>query len=202
MRLVDGRRRAGWLLVATAVLAGLSGATPARALSTSHSDASGESRSLLLEVADSEQERQTGLMGRTELGWGEGMLFVFSSEQILPFWMKSTPLPLSVAFLSDDWRVVGIADLESSSEETVLSPAPAMYALEANRGWFASNGVLVGEQAVYDAATRTISFPGPEGGPDATIVVLAAGASIVILGIALLGASWLSRRRSFARRST
>jgi hypothetical protein len=49
------------------------------------------------EVADEPDERTTGLMGRTELAEGTGMLFVFREPQALGFWMRDTLVPLSIA---------------------------------------------------------------------------------------------------------
>ena len=64
------------------------------------------------------------------------MLFVYPDEQPRSFWMKNTPLPLSIAFLSKNGEVLRIADLVPFSQQSVSSIRPAMYALEVNRGRF------------------------------------------------------------------
>jgi uncharacterized protein len=98
------------------------------------------------EVADDATERAAGLMFRTEMAPDAGMLFVYGEERPRSFWMKNTPLPLSIAFLSSTGRVVSILDMEPLSTRPVLSGAGAMYALEMNQGWFARRGVKVGDK--------------------------------------------------------
>jgi uncharacterized membrane protein (UPF0127 family) len=97
------------------------------------------------EIADDPDERRRGLMHRESLPEDHGMLFVFPEERILTFWMKDTPLPLSIAFADAGGRIVRIADLEPGSRETVTSGVPARYALEMNRGWFERKGVFPGD---------------------------------------------------------
>lgn len=63
------------------------------------------------EVALTEGERNRGLMYRSSLKDGEGMLFVFESDQKLAFWMKNTKLPLSLAYILSDGTIVQIIDL-------------------------------------------------------------------------------------------
>lgn len=84
-------------------------------------------------------------MYRTDLGPRQGMLFVFENEQVLSFWMKNTPLPLSIAFLSADGEILQIEPLTPFSELIVRSWRPARYALEVNAGAFAEAGAQVGD---------------------------------------------------------
>jgi hypothetical protein len=80
----------------------------------------------------------------------EGMLFVFEREQILSFWMKNTPLPLSVAFIDRKGRIVEIRRMEPLDEDTRhTSRRPAMYALEMNAGWFQEHQVKVGDSVEF-----------------------------------------------------
>jgi uncharacterized membrane protein (UPF0127 family) len=102
-------------------------------------------QSLWVEVARSEEEQARGLMFREHLGWNEGMLFVYEREKILTFWMKNTPLPLSIAFLDHRGKIVDIQRLEPFSLRVQYSTFPAQYALEVNRGWFMKNGIQVGD---------------------------------------------------------
>jgi uncharacterized membrane protein (UPF0127 family) len=97
------------------------------------------------EVADSPQERALGLMGRVSLQPDAGMLFVYPDEAVRSFWMKNTPLPLSIAYISQGGRIVHIASMQPLSEEPVPSVHPTMYALEMTQGWFAEHGVKVGQ---------------------------------------------------------
>ena len=98
------------------------------------------------EVADTPQTRQRGLMMRERLGPNEGMLFVFEDRALHCFWMKNTPLPLSIAFLDDDGTVVNIADMAPRSETTHCPKAAVRYALEMEQGWFDHKGVGAGQR--------------------------------------------------------
>ncbi len=95
-------------------------------------------------VADEPAERERGLMGNTTLGVDEGMVFVYPEARPRYFWMKDTPLPLSIAFVGADGRIVSIADMTPLSTALTPSGAPAMYAIEVHQGWFAAHGIAVG----------------------------------------------------------
>ena len=97
------------------------------------------------EVADTPQERATGLMGRVSLAPDSGMLFIYPDEAVRSFWMKNTPLPLSIAYISRAGQIVHLAQMAPLSEDPVPSMHPTMYALEMEAGWFAAHGVKVGQ---------------------------------------------------------
>ena len=97
------------------------------------------------EVVRTEPEKARGLMFRQKLGRDEGMLFVYEKEERLSFWMKNTPLPLSIAFLDKSGMIVDIQDLVPFSLQTHVSAFPAQYALEVNQGWFKANGISIGD---------------------------------------------------------
>jgi hypothetical protein len=90
--------------------------------------------SLIAELALTPAQKQQGLMFRTELKDGEGMLFVFGQDQILSFWMKDTLIPLSIAYISSDGRIIEIFDMEPRSLNPVHSSRSARYALEVPQG--------------------------------------------------------------------
>lgn len=96
------------------------------------------------ELARTALQTQTGLMFRREMAAHEGMLFVF--DQVAPrcFWMKNTLLPLSIAFIADDGRIVNIADMQPRSEQSHCATQPVRFALEMNQGWFAKRGIQPG----------------------------------------------------------
>ncbi|MBA3598811.1 MAG: DUF192 domain-containing protein [Methylibium sp.] len=98
------------------------------------------------EVARTPEQRATGLMHRTALGANEGMLFVFDEPGVQCFWMKNTLLPLSIAYLSDDGRIVNIAEMQPRSLDSHCSAQPVRLALEMNAGWFAKRGVKAGSR--------------------------------------------------------
>lgn len=99
-----------------------------------------------VEVADDDAERQHGLMGRKSLPADHGMLFVFPDSAERRFWMKDTPLPLSIAYIDAGGRIVHLADMQPFDTTPVPSGYPAMYALEMAQGWFARHQVAVGDK--------------------------------------------------------
>jgi uncharacterized membrane protein (UPF0127 family) len=102
-------------------------------------------RKIRVEVARTEDEKARGLMFRESLGKDDGMLFVYDREEFLTFWMKNTPIPLSIAFIDRRGKIVDIQDMEPFSLSTHASTLPAQYALEMNKGWFKRNGIGVGD---------------------------------------------------------
>jgi uncharacterized membrane protein (UPF0127 family) len=97
------------------------------------------------EVVDTPVTRAQGLMGRASMPKDTGMLFVYPDEGIRSFWMKDTPLPLSIAFIDQQGRVVSVAELTPFDTTPKLSELPAMYALEMTQGWFKTHDVQVGQ---------------------------------------------------------
>ena len=102
-------------------------------------------KKIRVEVARTEEEKSQGLMFRDKLGPDEGMLFIYEREDFLSFWMKNTPLRLSIAFLDQRGKIVDIQDMEPFNLRTHTSARPALFALEMNQGWFKKNGVKVGD---------------------------------------------------------
>jgi len=88
------------------------------------------------EVAATDASRAYGLMHRTSLAPDHGMLFVFEQSGIHCFWMQNTPLPLSIAFIDAAWIIVDIAEMRPQSLDEHCPVAPALYALEMEKGWF------------------------------------------------------------------
>lgn len=102
-------------------------------------------KSLMVEVADTPEKRQSGLMGRDFLDADRGMLFVFEKESKVSFWMKNTGIPLSIAYISSAGNIREIHELEPFSLEIIKSSSPVLYALEVNRNYFDENGITVGD---------------------------------------------------------
>ena len=102
-------------------------------------------KEIWVEVAQTPEERSRGLMGRKHLGRDEGMLFIFETEDTHGFWMKDTLLPLSIAFIGKDGRIVWITDMKPLTSDSHVPPRPILYALEMNKGWFSFHGVKVGD---------------------------------------------------------
>jgi uncharacterized membrane protein (UPF0127 family) len=107
--------------------------------------AGGELIPVSVELARTDTERARGLMYRTSLPDGEGMLFVFEREQLLSFWMKNTLIPLSIAFIRTDGRIVEIHDMKARDVTSVNSSRSVRYALEVPQGWFTRAGIKAGD---------------------------------------------------------
>ncbi|MDR2097460.1 MAG: DUF192 domain-containing protein [Spirochaetaceae bacterium] len=104
----------------------------------------GENVTVNAEIARSAEEQRTGLMFRKKLDDGEGMLFIYQRDQILSFWMKNTAIPLSIAFISGDGRILEIRDMRPQSLASVKSSRSVRYALEAPQGWFTRENIVPG----------------------------------------------------------
>jgi len=101
---------------------------------------------VIAEVAATPDERATGLMHRFSLKPDHGMIFVFEREEPQGFWMRNTFIPLSIAFIASDGRIVNIDDMAPQDEHTHWSNGPVQYALEMRKGWFAEHGVVPGDR--------------------------------------------------------
>jgi len=101
---------------------------------------------LSVEVASTPKTRETGLMNRFSLQTDHGMLFVFEAPQPMAFWMKNTYIPLSVAFVDVQGRILNIEDMRPQDESTHWSKGPALYAIEMRQGWFAAKGIAAGDR--------------------------------------------------------
>ena len=96
------------------------------------------------EVAADQQNRMQGLMNRRSMAANQGMLFVFTHPDRHCMWMRNTLLPLSVAFLDEQGRILNIEDMKPQTEDNHCARQPARYALEMNLGWFAQRGIKPG----------------------------------------------------------
>jgi uncharacterized membrane protein (UPF0127 family) len=105
---------------------------------------------LWVQIAADPVSRSRGLMKRTTLAPDGGMLFVFDSPAILTFWMRDTALPLDIAFIGSDRRIVNILSMVPLDDERLYrSSGPARYALEVNRGWFRKHKVKPGDKLSF-----------------------------------------------------
>lgn len=97
------------------------------------------------EVAHTFETRQVGLMNREAMALHRGMVFVFPEDARHCMWMRNTFLPLSVAFLDAEARIINIEDMQPQTETSHCAAAPARFALEMNIGWFAERGIQAGD---------------------------------------------------------
>ena len=96
------------------------------------------------EVASTLETRSKGLMFREYLGPNEGMLFVFPQAEAHCMWMRNTLIPLSVAFMDAQGKIVSISEMQPKTETTHCAASPAKFALEMTGGWFAGKGIKPG----------------------------------------------------------
>ncbi len=106
-------------------------------------------KEIWVEVAKTPEERNRGLMGRKYLGKDEGMLFIFEAEDYHSFWMKNTLIPLSIAFIDGDGRIVWMTDMKPLTLDSHVPPKPILFALEMNKGWFSKNGIKAGDMVRF-----------------------------------------------------
>lgn len=109
---------------------------------------------VLAEVASTQAAREKGLMDRSSVPDGTGMLFVFPRSEELSFWMKDTHVPLDIAFFGDSNQVISIKQMEPLDETLTDSGGASSLALEVRQGWFAEQGIEVG------AVARIVFGPG------------------------------------------
>ena len=106
--------------------------------------------SVKAEIAVKPEDRNFGFMERKNIPDGTGMLFVFEHDQILSFWMKNTPTPLSIAFITKDGKIKDIFDMQPFSTASKTSTGYVRYALEVPQGWYKKNGIKTGDVLKID----------------------------------------------------
>ena len=106
----------------------------------------GKPAKLLLSIANTNESRSKGLMFQSSLKKNHGMIFIWPSSKKQCMWMKNTSIPLSVAYLSTDGRILEIYDMVPFSEESICSSQKARMAVEVNQGWFSKNQIAEGDK--------------------------------------------------------
>ena len=97
-----------------------------------------------VQLAQTGEQRQIGLMFRKDMPQHEGMLFVFEQPATQCFWMRNTLIPLTAAFVADDGTIVNLADMKPQSDDSHCSTKPVRFVLEMNAGWFAKRQIKPG----------------------------------------------------------
>jgi uncharacterized membrane protein (UPF0127 family) len=150
LRRARAKKRLSLAIFCVALLAAAAAAAGAAELPTVELRINGYR--LVAEVAATEAARTTGLMNRFSLQPDHGMLFVFKEPQPQAFWMKNTYVPLSIAFIGADGRILNIEDMAPQTQTTHPSRGRALYALEMKKGWFAQRAINAG--AAVDGLER------------------------------------------------
>ena len=98
-----------------------------------------------VEIADTPQASENGLMFRDSLPEDRGMLFIFDQPKKASFWMRNTKIPLSIAYVDSDGKILEIKSMNPLDETVVPSRSDEVaYALEVNQGWFDRHGITPG----------------------------------------------------------
>ena len=100
-----------------------------------------------IEVANTTEQRERGLMFRKHLDEDAGMIFVFADSQPRDFWMHNTEIPLDMMFADSSFRITGIvADAKPETDTLRGVDDPSQFVLEVNGGFCAKNGIKPGDR--------------------------------------------------------
>ena len=103
-----------------------------------------------VEVADTPAKRELGLQYRRDLAVDRGMIFLFPAESGHSFWMKNTPIPLDMIFISKDRKIVGIVEQAVPfSTDSRSVPGASQFVLEINGGLSQRYGIKAGDTVQF-----------------------------------------------------
>lgn len=121
-----------------------------------------------VQIADTPDRQEVGLMCRNTLDPDSGMLFIFPTPVRESFWMKNTLIPLAIAFIDSNWHIVRIMEMPVASDPTSDDPSkfplydphlPFRYALEVNSGFFKAHEISDHAQLRFVQETSGIFLP-------------------------------------------
>lgn len=105
---------------------------------------------LRVEVVDTLEQQERGLMFRQSLPENEGMLFVYREPQEMSFWMRNTFIPLDIAFVGADGIILNIHQARPLDDSVLYrSAGSAKYVIETNQGWFSRRGIRPGDKVTF-----------------------------------------------------
>lgn len=131
-------------------------ATPSQSLTEGPRACFENGACITIEVASTEQERETGLMNRKAMPVDAGMLFVHDYPALHAYWMKNTLIPLDIAWMDENLTVVDVQQMTPCASESCPSyspKAPALYVLETNLGVLGRNNATPGSKIRVSNAT-------------------------------------------------
>jgi uncharacterized protein len=111
---------------------------------------------LRVEIAETDEQRERGLMYRTSMPEEAGMLFTYPMDTEGGFWMYNTRIPLSIAYIRSDGTILQIVQMEPCpSEFATMCPSyparlPYRYALEVNQGYYEQRGIQPGAHITWE----------------------------------------------------
>jgi len=99
-----------------------------------------------IEIADTDDKTQQGLMYRKSMEENRGMLFIFPIAQEHAFWMKNTLISLDIIFLDKDKKIIKIHKATTPlSQKSLPSGSPTMFVVEVNAGYTDKHGIAEGD---------------------------------------------------------
>jgi len=113
---------------------------------------------LRVKIADTPEQQARGLMFVKNLDKDSGMLFIFGSTQKLSFWGENTYIPLDIAFVDANGKIVKIDRISPMSRNSVSSGVPCKYAIESNINFFSFNGIRVGDRIIINKKDSFVLF--------------------------------------------
>lgn len=106
--------------------------------------------SLQIEIAETKDAQEQGLMYRRQMAADHGMLFIMPANEIQSFWMRNTLIPLDMLFFDEQGKLVEIQTNRQPYDETLHpTQVPAKYVLEINGGQANSEGLVLGDQLIW-----------------------------------------------------
>ncbi len=136
------------LLVLTGVF--LAACNPQKGSQVFIKNSQGKNIKVSVEIADTPELREKGLMYREEMPNNHGMLFLMPDEIIQTFWMKNTPLSLDIIFIDRNWKIAGIIEgAVPYSTDHLSIEKPSLYILEVNGGFCKKHEIKEGDWVEY-----------------------------------------------------
>ena len=107
--------------------------------------------SLVIEIADTEEERRQGLSNRVSLDENSGMLFIFGQPSTGGIWMKDMRFPIDIIWIDENYSIIDIKhNAQPESFPEIFYPQTnAKYVLEVNAGFTKQHDIFVGDQVQF-----------------------------------------------------
>lgn len=104
--------------------------------------------SYLVEIADTAEKAEMGLMWRKSMPQNQGMLFIFPYPSIIKMWMKNTYIPLDMIFFNAQNQVICLREnaVPLDDKNIISCPYPASKVLELNAGEIRTKNIQLGDK--------------------------------------------------------
>jgi uncharacterized membrane protein (UPF0127 family) len=107
-------------------------------------------RRIDIQLAQTDQQREDGLMYRKSMTDDQGMLFIFPDMEERSFWMKNTYISLDIMYIDDKMEIVSIQKYATPlSEQSLPSFKKAQYVLEVNGGFADKYHIAYGDKIAF-----------------------------------------------------